>query len=136
MVLKLRKTAISVAAVAAITGPFIFNTYTMTTKSDYWVPLSEGGKERIRAYLKSTNNCQDLADSAAKTEDPRTVEALRLCQLDIKHLKEHGATYTYPSVPKYLAVNAAVVVASCIVVYSLAFALTAFSRRWWRWLHT
>jgi hypothetical protein len=54
----------------------------------------------------------------------------------MKSLEDGGALIEHLSLPKYLAINAAVAVAGFVSVFCLSFLFPAIVRRYWRWLNT
>jgi hypothetical protein len=58
------------------------------------------------------------------------------CRRDMTNLKNGHALVTYPSVAKYLAYNAAAMVAGFGIIFGLTILLPAVARRYWRWLNT
>jgi hypothetical protein len=93
------KVALSLAVVGALVAPFVFRTYKVRPPSvQTWVPMTEEVKAGVIAYMKETNNCQDLVDRGI---DP----ALELCRAEQRMLNEGGGYGPRPSMLLYLAMQ-------------------------------
>jgi hypothetical protein len=127
--MKQRKIAISLAIVGAIAAPFVLKTYKEEPYGEVWVPLTIEDKYSFTSRLNETNNCQTI-------EVYRDKDLLGGCRFIQKALEQNGAYYSAPSIPLYLALNAAVAAVAFVVMFGLTYLLPALARRYWRWLNT
>jgi hypothetical protein len=121
--MKQRKIALSLAVVGAIAAPFVFHTYKEFPRAlNVWTPLTAEEKDYRTTRLKETNNCQTNLHWEGETEaDSRRNGFLENCRWLQKTLKE-GGSYVYgPSIPLYLALNAAVAIPAFILVFGLTY---------------
>ena len=57
------KIALSLAVVGGLAAPFVFRTYNAQPPFvSTWIPITEEVKAGVIAYMKKTNNCQELVD--------------------------------------------------------------------------
>ena len=122
------KIALSLAVVGALAAPFVFRTYKMHPPSvQTWVPISEEVKAGVIAYMKQTNDCQNIVDRANSP-------ALESCRFEQKALEDGGVYGPRPSMPLYLTLNAAVALVTFGIIFGLTFLVPALALRYWRWL--
>lgn len=152
--MKQLKIAISLAVIAAIATPFASGTYEAEPFSKTFVPLSKEGDARIRAYLAKTDNCKTHLETVIEGEGslfnepapqnwialvPKFNEvppALSVCKHNLELWRTGGYVRYGFSLSKYLAINAAAVVAAFAVVFGSSYLFLALGRRYWRWLNT
>jgi hypothetical protein len=130
------KIALSLAIVGAAAAPFIFGSYEMNFQpSSVVVPLTTEEKEQMAAKLKSNNYCQEQRDRLTKSHDFSDTLPVVACELEAKTLESGETIHSYSRAPKYLAINAAVVVVSFALIFGLTYFLPALARRYWKWLN-
>ena len=99
------------------------------------VPLTTEEKEQMAAKLKSNNYCQEQRDRLTKSHDFSDTLPVVACELEAKTLESGETIHSYSRAPKYLAINAAVVVVSFALIFGLTYFLPALARRYWKWLN-
>jgi hypothetical protein len=133
--MKQPKIAISLAVVGALAAPFVFHTYEEVPETDVWTPLTAENRAEWTVLLKDTNNCQTNLKSPGLFEGDQQMMR-HFCQQKQKALEERGYYFYGPSIPFYLFQNAAVAIASFVVIFGLTCLLPVIVRRYWRWLNT
>jgi hypothetical protein len=130
------KIALSVAIVGAAVAPFVLGSYKLSVEREYVVaPLTAEEKEQIAAKLKKNNYCQEQRDRLAQSHDINDTMPVVACDLEVKTLERGETLHSYSRMAKYLAINAAVVIASFAVIFGLTYLLPALARRYWKWLN-
>lgn len=124
------KIAVSLAVVGAIAAPLIFHTYKARPQVHGFLPLTAERKKEITAYLARLNNCRDFETIPMDKLPPEADDCFKM-----RGLLRNGEYYSHLSVPKYLALNAAVAIAGFIAIFGLAMAVPALIRRYWNWLN-
>jgi hypothetical protein len=120
------KIAVSFAVIGAVVGPFLLGTWKIRPMSETWVPLTAEERGNISSHVEGTNSCQTSPSEIAKFS----------CFALQRLLEEGGESRVYPSLSKYLALNAAAAIAGFACLFGLTFLLPAVVRRYWKWLRT
>ena len=129
-----RTIAICLAIAAAITAPFAFGTAQPQANAQGWTPLTPEQRVEIAAKLESSKNCRyfetqiEARDVLGLTVDPKDIEDTLRCHRDQDMLNGGGEMRPYFSLPRYLAVNAGIALASALSVLGLAITLPALLR--------
>jgi hypothetical protein len=124
--MKIWKLALSLALIAAIATPFLTGTWRL--HHGQWVALTYDQRERVSAMLQETRNCT----SFPKEEEYRSA----ICTVMRSVLVDGGSWQTGEKIGwRYLARNAAVMVAAFILVFVVTLVLVPTARRYWRWLN-
>jgi hypothetical protein len=118
----------------AITAPFVAGTSEPRANAQVWVVLTAGQRAEIAAKLESSKNCRyfetqvEARDVLGLKVDSKDIDDAMACHRDQDALRDGGEMRPGFSLPRYLAVNAAVAIASALAVLTLAFALPALLR--------
>ena len=105
------KIAMSLAIVGAVAAPFVFGTWEIQPYSEVLVPLTAEEKERIAARTDRTENCETI----------KTFPRSFICRQDQENLERGAEIQSYPSLPKYLAINLAAALSAFAVIFGLTF---------------
>ena len=126
--------AVRLAIMVAITAPFVAGTSEPRANAQVWVVLTAGQRAEIAAKLESSKNCRyfetqvEARDVLGLKVDSKDIDDAMACHRDQDALRDGGEMRPGFSLPRYLAVNAAVAIASALAVLTLAFALPALLR--------
>jgi hypothetical protein len=137
--MKLWKTALGLAIVAAMVAPFAFGTWQPRANAQQWFALTPELRASILAKLDSSKNCRyfetqvEARDVLGLKVDSDDIRDAIQCHREQDALRDGGEAKAYFSLPRYLAVNSAVALASALVVLAVAIMLPALLRRT-RWL--
>lgn len=129
------RTAVGLAVAAAIAAPFAAGTSEPRANVQRWVALTAAQHAEITAKLDSSKNCRyfetqvEARDVLGLKVDSKDIDDAMACHRDQDALRDGGETRPGFSLPRYLAVNAAVAIASALGVLGLAIGLTALLRR-------
>ncbi len=132
------RTAVGLAAMVAITAPFVAGTSQPSANAQVWAPLTAEQRTDIAAKLDSSKNCRyfetqvEARDVLGLKVDSKDIEDAMACHRDQDVLRDGGEMRPGFSLPRYLAVNAAVAVASALGMLGLAMMLPALFRRYAR----
>lgn len=132
------RTALGLAIVAAITAPFVAGTSEPRANAQSWVALTAGQRAEITAKLDSSKNCRyfetqvEARDVLGLKVDSKDIEDALQCHRDQDALRDGGEMRPRFSLPRYLAVNGAVAMASALGMLGLAMMLPALFRRYAR----
>jgi hypothetical protein len=122
----------------AMTAPFIAGTSEPRANAQVWVVLTAGQRAEIAAKLESSKNCRyfetqvEARDVLGLKVDSKDIDDAMACHRDQDALRDGGEMRPGFSLPRYLAVNAAVAIASALGVLGLAMMLPALFRRYAR----
>jgi hypothetical protein len=122
----------------AMTAPFVAGTSEPWANAQGWVALTAGQRAEIAAKLDSSKNCRyfetqvEARDVLGLKVDAKDIEDAMACHRDQNALRDGGEMRPGFSLPRYLAVNAAVAIASALGVLGLAMMLPALFRRYAR----
>ena len=132
------RTAVGLAIMVAITAPFVAGTSEPRANAQVWVVLTAGQRAEIAAKLESSKNCRyfetqvEARDVLGLKVDSKDIDDAMACHRDQDALRDGGEMHPGFSLPRYLAVNAAVAIASALGVLGLAMMLPALFRRYAR----
>jgi hypothetical protein len=132
------KTVLCLAIAAAITAPFAAGTSQPRANAQTWIALSPQQRAEIAAKLESSKNCRyfetqvEARDVLGLKVDSRDIDDAMQCHRDQDALRDGGEMRPGFSLPRYLAVNAAVAIASALGVLGLAMMVPALFRRYAR----
>ena len=130
------RTAVGLAIMVAITAPFVAGTSEPRANAQVWVVLTAGQRAEIAAKLESSKNCRyfetqvEARDVLGLKVDSKDIDDAMACHRDQDALRDEMRPGF--SLPRYLAVNAAVAIASALGVLGLAMMLPALFRRYAR----
>jgi hypothetical protein len=128
------RTAVGLAIMVAISAPFVAGTSQPSANAQVWSPLTAEQRTDIAAKLESSKNCRyfetqvEARDVLGLTVDSKDIDDAMQCHRDQDALRDGGEMRPGFSLPRYLAVNAAVAIAGALAVLVLAFALPALLR--------
>jgi hypothetical protein len=129
------KTALGLTVIAALTAPFVVGTSRPAANVQGWIPLSPQQRSEIVAKLDSSKNCRyfetqvEARDVLGLTVDARDIDDAMQCHREQDALRDGGEMRATFSLPRYLAINAAVAVASAVGALGLAMLFPALFRR-------
>lgn len=132
------RTAVGLAIAAAIAAPFAAGTSEPQANTQRWVALTAGRRAEITAKLDSSKNCRyfetqvEARDVLGLKVDSKDIDDAMACHRDQDALRDGGEMRASFSLPRYLAVNGAVAIASALGVLFLAMMLPALFRRYAR----
>lgn len=132
------RTALGLAIMVAIAAPFVAGTSEPRANAQSWVALSAAQRAEIAAKLDSSKNCRyfetqvEARDVLGLKVDSKDIDDAMACHRDQDALHDGGEMRPGFSLPRYLAVNAAVAIASALGVLGLAMMLPALFRRYAR----
>ena len=134
--MKASKTAAVLAIAAALGAPIAAGTSQPRANAQSWTPLTAEQRAAIVAKLESSKNCRyfetqvEARDVLGLKVDSKDIDDAMECHRDQDALRDGGVMQAIFSLPRYLAVNAAVALASALVVLGLMVALPALIRRY------
>lgn len=111
------KIAMFLAIVGAVAAPFVFGTWTIDPQSEVLVPLTAEEKERIAARTDRTENCETI----------KTFPRNFICRQDQENVERGAQILSYPSLPKYIAIN----LTAALSAFAVIFGLTSLIQRYW-----
>jgi hypothetical protein len=132
------KTAVGLAIMVAMTAPFAAGTSEPRANAQGWVALTAEQRAEIAAKLESSKNCRyfetqvEARDVLGLKVDSKDIDDAMQCHRDQDALRDGGEMRPGFSLPRYLAVNAAVAIASALGVLGLAMMVPALFRRYAR----
>lgn len=132
------KTVLCLAVTASLAVPFAFGTSQPRANAQSWVALSPQQRAEIAARLESSKNCRyfetqvEARDVLGLTVDAKDIEDALACHRDQDALRDGGEMRASFSLPRYLAVNGAVALASALGALGLSALLAALRRRYGR----
>lgn len=130
-----RNIALLLAAIAAMTSPFLFGTWQPRANAQTWIALTPELRADIVARLDSSKNCRyfetqvEARDVLGLNVDSKDIDDALQCHREQDALRDGGAAQPYFSLPHYLAINAAVALAGSLGVLGLAAAAGVLTRR-------
>ena len=136
--MKASKTAIGLAIAAALAAPFAAGTSQPRANAQGWIALAPEQRAAIVAKLESSKNCRyfetqvEARDVLGLKVDTRDIDDAMQCHRDQDALRDGGVMQASFSLPRYLAINSAIALASALAVLGLAVMLPALLRRY-RW---
>lgn len=128
------KTVLCLAVAAAISAPFAWGTSQPHANAQTWVALSPEQRAEIVARLESSKNCRyfetqvEARDVLGLNVDAKDIDDALACHRQQDALRDGGEMRATFSLPRYLAVNGAVALASALGVLGLATMLPALRR--------
>jgi len=129
------RTAVGLAIMVALAAPFVAGTSEPRANAQSWVALTAEQRAEISAKLESSKNCRyfetqvEARDVIGLKVDSRDIEDAMACHRDQDALRDDGEMRPGFSLPRYLAANAAVAIASALGMLGLATLLPALFRR-------
>ena len=129
------KTALGLAVAAALTAPFLAGTSEPRANAQEWVALTAALRAEIAAKLESSKNCRyfetqvEARDVLGLKVDSKDIDEAIQCHREQDALRDGGELRAYFSLPRYLAINASIALASALAVLGLAIMVPAPSRR-------
>jgi hypothetical protein len=133
--MRFSRTALGLAIVAAISAPFAAGTSEPRANAQKWIALTAEQRTDIVAKLDSSKNCRyfetqvEARDVLGLNVNSKDIDDAMQCHRDQDALRDGGETQATFSLPRYLAVNAAIVLASAVGTFGLAMMLPAVFRR-------
>lgn len=132
------RTAVGFAIMVAVAAPFVAGTSEPRANAQCWVALTAERRAELAAKLDSSKNCRyfetqvEARDVLGLKVDSRDIEDAMQCHRDQDALRDGGEMRPGFSLPRYLAVNAAVAIASALGVLGLGMMLPVLFRRYAR----
>ena len=129
------RTAIGLAIAAAITAPFAAGTSQPRANAPEWIALTPEHRADIVTRLESSKNCRyfetqvEARDVLGIKADSADIQDAILCHREQDALRDGGEMQAMFSLPRYLAVNAAIALAGGLGVLGLVIMLPALLRR-------
>jgi hypothetical protein len=129
------RTALGLAIAAAITAPFAAGTSQPRANAQSWTALTPAQRAEIVAELESSKNCRyfetqvEARDALGLKVDSKDIDDAMQCHRDQDALRDGGVMRPTFSLPRYLAVNGAVALASALAALGLSLVLPALLRR-------
>ncbi|MBI5318431.1 hypothetical protein [Bradyrhizobium sp.] len=127
--------ALGLTIAAAITAPFVAGTSRPTANAQTWIALTPEQRAEIAAKLERSGNCRffetqvEARDVLGLKVDPGDIDDALACHREQDALRDGGKMQANFSLPRYLAVNGAVALASALGMLGLAMVLPALRRR-------
>ena len=134
-----RRSALTLAVLAAMASPFVIDTYDIEgfdTIGD--VPLTAKMRARVIAHWgedTDIDNCEEAVKRAQSQELESLYDWRNLhdCIVERRALAQGYWPQRYSQPSLYIAVNAALMLATLMVTFFALTAAMAIVRRWWRW---
>ena len=129
------KTVLCLTMTAAITAPFAVGTSQPRANAQTWVALSPLQRAEIAAKLDSSKNCRyfetqvEARDVLGLKVDTKDIDDALQCHREQDALRDGGEMHATFSLPRYLAVNGAVALATALAMFTLTMLLAALLRR-------
>ena len=133
--MKASKMAVVLAIAAALGAPFAAGTSQPHANAQSWIALTPEQRSTIAAKLESSKNCRyfetqvEARDVLGLKVDSKDIDDAMECHRDQDALRDGGAMQASFSLPRYLAVNGAVALASGLAMLIMAITLPALFRR-------
>ena len=131
--------AIGLAFIAAIAAPFVAGTSQPGANAQEWIALAPEQRAAIVAKLETSKNCRyfetqvEARDVLGLKVDSKDIDDAMACHRDQDALRDDGEMRAYFSLPRYLAINAAVALTSAVGALGLAIMFPPLFRRlMWR----
>ena len=130
-----RNVALLLAVVAAVAAPFLFGTSQPRANAQRWIALTPELRASILAKLDNSKNCRyfetqvEARDVLGLNVDSKDIDDAMQCHREQDMLRDGGEAQPYFSLPRYLAINAAVALAGSLGILGLAAAAGALTRR-------
>jgi hypothetical protein len=132
------RTALGLAIIVALAAPFVAGTSQPGANAQTWIALTARQRADIVAKLDSSKNCRyfetqvEARDVLGLKVDTKDIDDAMQCHRDQDALRDGGEMRPSFSLPRYLAVNGAIALASALGMLGLAITLPALLRRY-RW---
>jgi hypothetical protein len=129
------KTAAAFAVIGAIAAPVVAGTWQPRPNEQVWRALTAQHRADLLAKMESSKNCRyfetqvEARDVLGLNADSDDVKDAIQCHREQDALRDGGEMQSFFSLPRYLAVNSAVALASALAVLALAIMLPALMRR-------
>ena len=129
-----RRTIVIFLAVA-LAAPFAAGTWQPGANTQDWIALTAEERAAIVAKLESSKNCRyfetqvEARDVLGLKVDSKDIDDAMQCHRDQDALRDGGVMQASFSLPRYLAVNGGVALASAFAAIGLAIMLPALFRR-------
>jgi hypothetical protein len=131
-----RRSALTLAVLAAMASPFVAGSYKAPPYSWHDVPLTATDRAEIIARWGEDTDVEGC-EQAAKQEQLHSIYSVRAlefnCARDRNALKYGFRPEQYQSLSRYVALNGAVMLAALMVTFFALTAAMAAVRKWWRW---
>ena len=130
--MKRRKIALCLAIAAALGAPLAAGTSEPRANAQSWIALTAEQRTAIVAKLESSKNCRyfetqvEARDVLGLRVDSKDIDDAMDCHRDQDALRDGGVMQATFSLPRYLAVNGAVALASALGVLDAALLLQSF----------
>jgi hypothetical protein len=132
------KTAAGLAIMAALAAPFVAGTSQPHANAQEWIALTAEHRAEIVARLESSKNCRyfetqvEARDVLGLKVDTKDIDDAMQCHRDQDALRDGGKMRPAFSLPRYLAINAAIAAAGALAMLALATMLPVLLRRYAR----
>jgi hypothetical protein len=129
------RTALGLAIIVALAAPFVAGTSQPGANAQTWIALTARQRTEIVAKLDSSKNCRyfetqvEARDVLGLNVDTKDIDDAMQCHRDQDALRDGGEMRPTFSLPRYLAVNAAIALSSALGMLGLAMMLPALLRR-------
>jgi hypothetical protein len=128
------KTVAGLAIIGAIAAPVVAGTWQMRPNVQTWTALTPERRAALLTGLESSKNCRyfetqvEARDVLGLTVDSRDIAEAVQCHHEQDALRDGGEMQATFSLPRYLAINAAIVLASAVGAFGLVMMLPALFR--------
>ena len=126
---------LALAIAGAVAAPLVAGTWQLRANAQLWTPLTTKHRTEIVAMLENSKNCRyfetqiEVRDVLGLDIDSKDIDDAMQCHRDQDALRDGGEMRASFSLPRYLAVNGAIALASAFGVLGLAITLPALFRR-------
>lgn len=133
--MKRLRTALGLAIAAAIAAPFVFGTWQPQPNARRWIALTPEHRASLLASLENSKNCRyfetqvEARDVLGITPVSQDIRDAILCHREQDALRDGGELQATFSLPRYLAINAALALAAALGFLGAAMAVRYASRR-------
>jgi hypothetical protein len=126
MATRARRSALTLAVLAAIAAPFATGSYKVKLYSSRFVPMT--AEERANSFAAWGAHIEDYTEDCNKYDLTTQV----ICE-EVQALKRGTLRVSYPSLWKYVAFNAVVMLTVLTITFFALTATMAAARKWWQW---
>src|SRR3954453_8093809 len=130
------KGALGLAIIGAIGAPLVFGTWQPRPNAQAWIALTPERRANLLAKMEGSKNSRYLEpqvearDALGLTPDPDDILEAIQGHREQDALGDGGEVQAYFSLPRYLAINAAIALAGFLGVVGVALVLPVMLRRY------
>ena len=129
------KPALGLAIAGALAAPFTFGTWQPQPNAKVWIALTPEHRATLLVSMENSKNCRyfetqvEVRDVLGITPDSRDILDAMQCHREQDALRDGGEARAYFSLPRYLAINGALALATALGIMGMAITLSYASRR-------